>query len=120
MLMRDRIILTLGLVTAAALGCSDGNTAGTGGGGGTSTRSTGDATTSATTTTGSTTGATTTSTSGAGGGGCMSATGTVLAIKNLYFGEGNAAQWKKFGFDIDGKTSTATSKDLCMPVMGGQ
>jgi hypothetical protein len=39
---------------------------------------------------------------------------TVLAVDKLYLGDGNAGQWKKFGFNLDGKVTTATSTDVCM------
>jgi hypothetical protein len=45
--------------------------------------------------------------------------GTVLAASALTFGEGNSGQWKKFGFDLDGQTTTGTSKDVCKPNSGG-
>jgi hypothetical protein len=37
----------------------------------------------------------------------------VLAVSALRFGDGNNGEWKAFGFDLDGKTSTDTSTDLC-------
>jgi hypothetical protein len=37
----------------------------------------------------------------------------VFAVNQLYFGEGNNGEWKKFGFNLDGKISTAASTDLC-------
>jgi hypothetical protein len=40
---------------------------------------------------------------------------TVLAVNKLYFGEGPNGEWKSFGFNLDGKVSTATSTDLCQP-----
>jgi hypothetical protein len=51
-------------------------------------------------------------------------TGSVtFAVSKLYLGDTNAdgtpnAQngWKNFGFDVDGKVSTATSSDLCKPL----
>src|SRR5215207_5340629 len=48
------------------------------------------------------------------------ATDVTFAIKKLYLGDtkrdGTADKvngWKEYGFDIDGKISTATSTDLC-------
>lgn len=47
---------------------------------------------------------------------------TVVAIKKLYLGDtdrdGKANKvngWKQYGYDLDGKASTATSTDLCKP-----
>jgi len=60
------------------------------------------------------------SSSGAGGAdACPSQEGTVLAVRTLYFGEGNSGEWKKVGFNIDGKVSTEKSTDLCKPSSGG-
>ncbi len=42
----------------------------------------------------------------------------VLAIRTLSFGEGNSGQWKKFGFDLDGKTSAGDWSGLCQPSSG--
>jgi len=39
--------------------------------------------------------------------------GIVLAVSELYFGEGNSGEWKSFGYNLDGLVSTSTSKDLC-------
>jgi hypothetical protein len=50
------------------------------------------------------------------GGTCVDT--TALAIKQLSWGEGNSGQWKSFGFDLDGKASTASSTDLCQPNSG--
>jgi hypothetical protein len=45
---------------------------------------------------------------------------TVLAISAVYFGEGNDySDWKSIGLDIDGKTTTSSSKDVCAPPPGG-
>jgi hypothetical protein len=41
--------------------------------------------------------------------------GTVLAVKELFFGEGNSGEWKKVGFNLDDKVSTGNSVDLCKP-----
>jgi hypothetical protein len=46
-------------------------------------------------------------------------TGPVLSVRQLYFGEGNSGEWKKVGYDLDGKASTGSSKDLCMLNSGG-
>ncbi len=47
---------------------------------------------------------------------------TVVAIKKLYLGDTNrdgtankVNGWKQYGYDLDGKASTATSTDLCKP-----
>ena len=45
--------------------------------------------------------------------------GTVLAANKLYLGEDNNGEWKKFGFNIDGKVSTGASVDVCKPNAGG-
>jgi len=50
---------------------------------------------------------------------CPTHEGTVLAVKQLYFGDGNSGEWKKFGFNIDGLVSTGVSKDVCKPSAGG-
>ena len=47
-------------------------------------------------------------------------TGTIaLAISKLYFGEG-ADGWKHYGLDIDGKTTTYRSSDVCILTPGAQ
>lgn len=47
---------------------------------------------------------------------------TVLALRKLYLGDTNrdntpnkASGWKQYGYDLDGRASTATSTDLCQP-----
>jgi hypothetical protein len=112
---RDRARLALALVTTVAVGCgggTDNTTSGGGGqGGGTATAST--ASSSSTTTT------TATGSSSSSGGDwtvkpvehCPKS--TVFAVSKLYFGDGNNGQWKTFGFNLDGKVSTAASTDLC-------
>jgi hypothetical protein len=40
-------------------------------------------------------------------------------VTKLSFGEGNSGEWKKVGFNIDGKVSTGTSTDVCKPNAGG-
>jgi hypothetical protein len=51
---------------------------------------------------------------------------SALAIRKLYLGDTDrndnpsTTAWKKFGFDLDGKISTADSKDLCQPAMGAK
>jgi hypothetical protein len=61
---------------------------------------------------------------GVGGGtpGCTPTNGAVLAVTKLYYGDTNfdgssdkVNAWKQFGFNIDGKVSTASSLDLCKP-----
>lgn len=48
--------------------------------------------------------------------------GAVLAVKKFYYGDTNfddtpnkATGWKQYGFNLDGKVSTAASVDLCKP-----
>ncbi len=64
------------------------------------------------------------SSTGVGGGapGCTPTNGAVLAVTKLYYGDTNfdgspdkVNAWKQFGFNIDGKASTASSVDLCKP-----
>jgi hypothetical protein len=118
MLGRDGLCSALGsalaLVTAAAImGCGGGtDTSATGGAGGATTTTT-------TTTTDSTTSDTTSSSSTTTTPMCMGE-GPVLAVKRLYLGEGVNGQWKKFGFDIDEKVSTASSTDVCQPAAGAK
>jgi hypothetical protein len=38
---------------------------------------------------------------------------TVMAVSALRLGNGNNGEWKAFGFNLDGKVSTAASTDLC-------
>lgn len=49
-----------------------------------------------------------------------------FAVKNVFIGDRprsgggpDKEAWKKFGYNIDGKTSTATSEDGCKPPRGG-
>jgi hypothetical protein len=123
MLGSDRVFLTLALVTTLTVGCGGGgDTVGSGGQGGTTSSS-----------------VSTTSSSG-GGGSSGSGIGppptaatapvynpaipilcggtTVLAVNQLFFGEGDNGQWKQFGFNIDGLVSTAQSTNLCQPAAG--
>jgi hypothetical protein len=111
MLGSDRLYLAFALVTAVAVGCGGGgetmSTSSSGGqGGGTSSSSTSSSTT-------------TTTTGEGGGASCPTMEGTVFAVKKLYFGEGTSGEWKKVGFNLDGKVSTGVSKDLCQPNAGG-
>ncbi|MFT3772654.1 MAG: hypothetical protein QM820_45260 [Minicystis sp.] len=78
---------------------------------------------------------TATGTGGAGGSGtggaapangCKPSGDTVLAINRLYFGDTNwddtpntSNGWKLYGLDIDGKASTGSSTDVCLPAYGG-
>jgi hypothetical protein len=67
---------------------------------------------------------------GAGGSGEMPATGiggsVVLAIHRLWLGDATLDDapspdaWKTYGFDLDGKTSTEQSADLCQPLKGAK
>lgn len=65
------------------------------------------------------------SASGSGGAlpGCTPKSGVILAATKIYYGNtdfNDAADsvngWKQFGFNLDGKVSTASSVDLCQPV----
>jgi hypothetical protein len=47
------------------------------------------------------------------------ATDTVLAIRLLQWGEGSSGEWRGYGFDLDGLSSTASSTDVCRPNSGG-
>ena len=109
MLRRDRLCGVLAFGTTVAIGCGGGNTVstGTGGhGGGTSSSSA------------SSTSSSSSSSSSSSGNTCPSQMGTVLALTKLDFGEGMNGEWKKVGFNIDGKVSTANSTDLCKPNSG--
>jgi hypothetical protein len=103
--------LAAAVVTAASCG-GGGDTTGTGGTGGTG------GSTSSVTTVSSTVSSTAAST-GSGGMDCAPTEGTAFALTKLSFGDGNNGEWKKVGFNIDGKVSTGNSTDLCMPAAGG-
>jgi hypothetical protein len=107
--------LALSAAMTAAIGCGgNGETKGSGGTGGqtsSSSVSTSDSSSSATTGTGGT--------GGDAGATCQPDQFTVFAVNQLYFGEGNSGEWKKFGFNIDGKVSNALDTDLCQPNDGG-
>jgi hypothetical protein len=45
-------------------------------------------------------------------------TGTVLAISQLAFGDGNNGQWKSLGFNIDGQTWVQGDANHCQPNSG--
>lgn len=79
-------------------------------------------TTSSSSSSGSSSSSSSSSSGGGGEGGgpmdCPTNEGVVLAVQELYFGEGNSGEWKKVGYDLDGLTSTAQSKDLCKPAAG--
>jgi hypothetical protein len=124
MLGIDRVSLAFALVTAlgvgaaGAAGCSGGGeTAATGGTGGTG------GSTSSSSTASSSSSASSSSTGGPGRSwgvpSCPVKTPKVFAVNKLYFGDGNSGEWKKFGFNIDGLTSTGASKDVCQPNAGG-
>jgi hypothetical protein len=130
MLERPRLIVALAATGALALGaaapaCASGSDTTPGAGGSTSSSSAS-----------SSSGATTTTAPGTGGGGgaggggpvnaCKASGDTVLAVDRLYFGETNwddtpnpTNGWRLFGLDIDGKSSTASSTDVCQPAFGG-
>lgn len=59
------------------------------------------------------------SSSSSSGDACPTNEGPVLAVKQLYFGEGNSGEWKKVGYNLDGLVSTGNSKDVCQPNSGG-
>lgn len=42
-----------------------------------------------------------------------------MAVKELYFGEGNNGEWKSVGYNLDDKESTGLSKDVCQVYAGG-
>jgi len=118
MLGSGRVFVALALTTIVAVGCGGGEgenvgVGGTGGTGGTGGEG------------GSSSSMSSSSAGGAGGAGgeaaCPSMEGTVFAVRELFFGEGNSGEWKKFGFDLDGKVSTGQSNetDLCKPNSGG-
>lgn len=67
----------------------------------------------------STTSSSSSSSSSSGEAACPTQEGPVLSVKELYFGEGNSGEWKQVGFNLDGKESTGTSKDVCTPNSGG-
>jgi len=104
--------MALALVTTAAMGC--GGSEGTTGSSGTGAQG------------GSTSSASSGGSGGSGGAGtggaltCEAGEGTVLAVSELGFGQGDAGEWKKFGFNIDGLLSTAASKDVCKPSSGAE
>jgi len=113
MLGSDRLYWALALVTTVAVGCgSDGDNVPPGGnvgGGGQG---------------GSSSSMSSSSTGGSGGGGgeqasCPTNEGQVLAVKQLFFGEGNSGEWKKVGYNLDNKVSTGQSNDVCKPNAGG-
>ena len=110
MLNRDGVFCALALAMTLAVGCGSSDTSDTSGGGGeggtTSSSETTDSTTESTTTSSSTTGA-------GGGLTCENEEGVVVAVSELSFGDGASGEWKKLGFDIDGKESTSISMDLC-------
>lgn len=95
-----------------ALGCDDGNT---GQGGASSSGST----TASTSTASSVSSTTSTASAGTGGAACAGAPDNVFALNVLRLGEGNSGEWKGYGFDLDGKSSTAVSTDVCKPNAGG-
>jgi hypothetical protein len=109
MLRSNRVYLALALVTTVTVGCGGGgNTVGSGGSGGQGSTSSSSAASSSSSAASSSSGLT-----------CMAGEGTVLAGTKLLFGDGNSGQWKKFGFNLDGKVSTGSSKDVCQPNAGG-
>jgi hypothetical protein len=109
MLGFDRVYFSLALVTTMAVGCGgDADTAGRGGSGQGGTTST------------SSVSATSSSSSGGDLGTiCPTREGTVLAVTQLNFGEGNSGEWKRFGFNIDDRVSNGFSNDVCTPNADG-
>jgi hypothetical protein len=104
MLGSRHLVLTLGFLGAIFAGC------------GPEAPSTTDTTSSSSSSSGSSSSSSSSSSSGGGEGGapaCPTNEGVVLAVQELYFGEGNSGEWKKVGYNLDGLTSTAQSKDLC-------
>jgi hypothetical protein len=101
----------LALMTTAAVGCGSAETpAGTGGSGGHGGSTSSVSSTSSGSGSSSSGEGTSTST---GGLTCASGEGVVLAGTKLYFGDTPNGQWKKYGFNIDGLVSNASSKDVC-------
>ncbi len=112
MLGSNGVCFALALVTTVAVGCGDGgDTVGAGG-----SRPEGTSTASSSTASSSSSSSSAASSS-SGGLTCMGES-TVLAGTKLAFGEGTSGQWKKFGFNLDGLVSTASSKDVCKPNAG--
>jgi hypothetical protein len=113
MLGTARVYLVLPIVGAAAVAvatsCGGSGNTGSGGGGGM-----GGATSSSESSTASSSKASSSSSTG-GGMMCPPTEGVTLAITKLSFGEGTNGEWKKYGFNIDGKVSTGASTDVCMP-----
>jgi hypothetical protein len=65
----------------------------------------------------------TTTSGGTGGAMCPPSIDTMLAVDRIYYGDTDFDNtpdqtngWKQYGFDLDGKISTATSTDLCIPL----
>lgn len=114
MLRSNRFCLGLALASAMAvgsvsIGCSDGGESvnlGKGGSGGGGSSSSSSASSSS-------------SSSSSGAPACPPNEGIVLSVSELYFGEGNSGEWKKFGWNLDDKVSTGLSKDLCQPAEMG-
>lgn len=114
MLGTNRFYSALALMTTVAVGCGgEASNVGVGGAGGTSS--------SMSSSSSGTGGAGGTGGEGGTGGGvtCPPEEATVFAVRELFFGEGNSGEWKKFGFNIDGKVSTGNSNDVCKPNAGG-
>jgi hypothetical protein len=106
----DRFYLALALGTTVAVACGGGvqTTTGSGGSGGQ-----GGNTASASSASSSSSVASSSSSASSSSGVVCPPTSTVLAITQLYFGDGDNGQWKAYGFNLDGKVSTAASTDLC-------
>jgi len=104
------------LAVGSAVGCGDGGSDTTGGSGGT-----GGQGGSSTSSTGGSGGAGGSGGSGGSGGAttCEPTDYRVFAVDELFFGEGNSGEWKKFGFNLDDKVSTGLSTDVCKPNSGG-
>lgn len=117
MLELNRIPGALALVAAAlaVVNCGDDTTA-PGGGGGTPASSS----SSGAGGTGGMGGTGGDSPGGSGGGvPCLENEGTVFALTQLTFGEGQNGQWKEIGRNLDGLVSDENSTDVCQPSSGG-
>lgn len=107
---------------AAAVGCggddaeNPSGSGGSGGHGGAGAQASSSASTSSSS---PTTSASTSSTAGGEPTGCQPKDGVLFAANKLYFGDSPAGAWQQYGFNIDGKVSSATSTDLCQPAAMG-
>lgn len=113
MLGSNRVFIALSLLATVAMGCGGESTQPT-------TSSTGDGGTTSSSGTGGSGGASSSGSGGDQGGAlmCDNGEGTVLAVSELAFGEGNSGEWKKVGVNLDGLATVSSSKDVCKPNSG--